>query len=349
MNVKNRYRSDIYRDHIHFYIKHIDIHRLKGKTLLVTGATGLIGTFFIDVLMYSSADIKLIILCREADVAKEHFDFFEHEDKIIFMEADICKKIEIPMDVDYIIHLASPADPLNFAKSPIQTIETNVLSTKELLNLGVCKKSKMIFSSSGEIYGECKSLKIQETDFGYIDCLDVRSCYNESKRLAETLCKAYAIEKGIDFVILRIPRCFGPTMKMSDSRAISSFLRNAVMDEDVWLKSSGGQCYSYIYVGDCVMAIFYAMFFLKSNEAYNLASEEKIKLLDMAKIISNLNPKIQLKHLIFDEFKDKGYSKTLNSILDASKMSSYGWKPFFSIQEGLEISYKILKEIKNVE
>ncbi|HEC1745970.1 TPA: NAD-dependent epimerase/dehydratase family protein [Campylobacter lari] len=349
MNIKNRHKSDIYRDHIHFYAKHIDIYKLNGKTLLVTGSTGLIGTFFIDILMYSSIDIRLIVLCREIGIAKEHFGFFEHKNKIIFIETDICKKIEIPMDVDYIIHLASPADPLNFAKSPIQTIETNVLSTKELLNLGVCKKAKMIFSSSGEIYGECKSLKIQETDFGYIDCLDVRSCYNESKRLAETLCKAYAIEKSIDFVILRIPRCFGPTMKTNDSRAISSFLRNAVMDEDVWLKSSGEQYYSYIYVGDCVMAIFYAMFFLKSNEAYNLGSEEKIKLLDMAKIISNLNPKIQLKHLVFDEFKDKGYSKTLNSILDTSKMSSYGWKPFFSIQEGLEISYKILKEIKNVE
>ncbi|EHC5632023.1 NAD-dependent epimerase/dehydratase family protein [Campylobacter coli] len=349
MDIKNRHKSSMYQHHIYFYIKHIDIHKLNGKTLLVTGSTGLIGTFFIDVLMYSNVDVRLIILCRDVSAAKAHFAFFRQRKNLLYIEIDICKKIELPMPVDYIIHLASPADPLNFAKHPIQTIETNILSTKELLDISVCNKAKIIFSSSGEIYGDCKISKIQENDFGYIDCLDVRSCYNESKRLAETLCKAYAIEKNIEFVILRIPRCFGPTMRSNDSRSISSFLRNAVMDEDVWLKSSGEQYYSYVYVGDCVTSIFYAMFYLNSNEAYNLGNDEKIKLLDMAKMISNLNPKIQLKHLVFDEFKDKGYSKVLNSILDTSKITFYGWRPFFSVQEGLEISYKILKDIKNVK
>lgn len=347
MFIKNRINNYKYLKDIESYIQISDFSKLENKTILITGATGLIGAYLVDFLIYSNINIKIILICQNKNKAENIFK--QHNtNKIIYLEANICNNININLKIDYIIHLASPADPLSFANKPIETMNINFIATQNLLELAYQNKAKFIFASTGEVYGEFKKGKIKENNFGYLDILETRNCYNESKRAAETLCKAYSVEKKVDFIIIRIPRCFGPTMKTTDNRAISFFIKKSVLSEDIWLKSSGNQKYSYIYVGDCVTSIIYAINKLDNNNAYNIGSNENMSLFNMAKTISRFNKKSNFKQEICDEFNSNGYSKVKNSILDTSKIEKFGWKPLRKIKENLKITYDILKESNNV-
>ena len=215
-----------------------------------------------------------------------------------------------------------------------------------MLDLAVKYKVKrFLLASSVDVYGENRrdTEKFKEDYCGYIDCNTLRAGYNESKRCCESLCQAYIKQKNADAVIVRIAHVYGPTMLMSDSKASSQFIKNALNNENIVLKSKGTQLISYIYVADVVTGIIKILIDGKCGEAYNLADENsEIRIKDLAEKIANIT-KTKVVYELPSELEKEGYNKATISTLDTSKICSLGWKPEFNIDKGIESTIKILK------
>lgn len=346
---------ELYNKEIEKYAsKNIDWKKLKDKTFLITGATGLIGKFLIDMIMYKNEtdnlNCKIIALGRNKEKARERFaNCIDNNNLFKFYETDINEPIDIEEEkIDYILHAASSTHPLQYSNYPISTITANVIGTKNILDLAVkTNTSRVLFASSVEIYGQNRGDvdKFSEDYLGYIDCNTLRAGYPESKRTGEALCQAYIKEKGLDIVIPRLSRIFGPTILSTDSKALSQFINKAVNNEDIVLKSEGNQYFSYTYVGDAVSALLYTLIYGENGEAYNVSDESyDITLKDLATTIARQVG----KEVIFDlpsEEERKGYSTATKAIMDSSKIKKLGWKIEENLDKTLNITINILKEI----
>lgn len=324
---------------------------LKGKTALISGATGMIGKCLIDILMeyntHKGGDIHIIALSRNEERAKERFsDHWNHE-YFQYIACDVNQPIPECGAADYLIHAASNTHPLQYSQDAIGTIASNVIGTTNLLNYAVAHGTKRFcFLSSVEIYGENRgdTEKFDESYLGYIDCNTLRAGYPESKRLGETLCNAYQQTYGLDFVISRLSRIYGPTMLLTDSKAIAQFIKKAAAGEKIILKSEGNQKYSYTYVTDAVSAILYTLLKGEIGEAYNTADEQSdITLKDMAAYLAELADS-QVIFQIPEETERRGYSATTKGMLDASRLKGLGWQPRVHIKEGLSDTVETIKE-----
>lgn len=326
--------------------------KLKNKSILITGATGLIGTFMIDVLMYRNItyndSITIYAVGRNKEKALARFKEYFASRFFVFIRQDIQSPLELDVPVDYIIHGASNAHPIAYATEPINTILTCVLGTKSILDFAsIHHVKRTLFLSTCEVYGvnrgDVESFK--EDYCGYIDCNTLRACYSEGKRTAETLCQAYIKEKNIDIVIARCCRFFGPTMMDNDSKVIAQFIRNAVDNENITLKSKGDQQYSYCYVADICSALLLLLLRGNNGDAYNISDNNcSLSLLQIATIISEYIG----KKIIFDTpslVESAGYSKATKALLDSSKLQGLGWKPKYSIKEGIIRTVEILRNI----
>lgn len=327
--------------------------KLTGKTIMLSGATGMIGKCMIDILMLynkllapSGSEIRVIALSRNEAKARERFDKYWEEKCFIYMSCDVNEMIPDCGQADYIVHAASNTHPLQYSQDSIGTINSNIIGTKNLLDYAVAHKAEQFcFVSSVEVYGENRGdvEKFDEKYLGYIDCNTLRAGYPESKRLGETLCNAYKQTYGLDFVIPRLSRCYGPTMLSSDTKAISQFIKKAAAGEDIVLKSEGTQKYSYSFVTDAVAGILYVMLLGQSGEAYNIADKESdITLKDLAEALAE----IAGTKVIFDlpdEAERRGYSTATKAMLDASKLEALGWKAQVHMAEGLRCVVDTIK------
>ncbi len=325
---------------------------LQGRSILLSGSTGLIGSFLIDVLLYRNQhfglDCTIYALGRKAEKAQKRFG--EKYNDIRFIECDINKplvKSEIG-DVDYVLHLASNTHPVAYATDPIGTITTNIIGTKNMLDFAVEHHAiRSAFASSNEIYGENRGdcELFDENYCGYINCNTMRAGYPESKRCGEALCQAYIRQHGLDITIPRLTRSYGPTMLLSDTKAISQFIKKAINGEDIVLKSAGTQYYSYTYVADAVSGLLTVLLSGQTGEAYNIADEASdIRLKDLANIIA-ASRGVKVCFEIPDEIEQAGYSKATKARLDSSKLKALGWRAQYDIQHGLERTIEILRTL----
>ena len=317
--------------------------KLKDKTVLISGATGMVGKCLIDLLMLrnQSTDnkIKIIALSRNEKTAKQRFEECWNNPLFQYISCDVNNKIPECGQADYIIHAASNTHPLQYSQDSVGTIASNVIGTKNLLDYAVTHGTEhFCFVSSVEVYGENRGdvEKFDEKYLGYIDCNTLRAGYPESKRLGETLCNAYKQTYDLDFSIPRLSRVYGPTMLMSDSKAISQFIKKAAAKEDIILKSEGNQKYSYSFVTDAVSGILYTMLLGNACEAYNVADEASdITLKELAEHLAA----IAGSKVIFElpeESERRGYSTATKAMLDATKLRKTGWEPRVHMQEGLK-------------
>ncbi|MCI6204943.1 MAG: NAD-dependent epimerase/dehydratase family protein [Lachnospiraceae bacterium] len=330
----------------------IDWNRLYGKTLLITGATGMIASALIDILMCKNQNIQgrdgihIIAVSRNEGMARERFATYWNSEFFSYLSHDITMPLPELGNVSYILHAASNTHPRAYAMDPIGTITANVEGTHQLLEYAAGHMCEcFFFFSSVEIYGENRkdTEQFDENYLGYIDCNTVRAGYPESKRLGETLCNAYATQKGQDFVIGRFSRAYGPTMQERDSKAIAQFIKKAVAGEDIVLKSEGTQVYSYTYVVDAAAAILYLLLYAKSGDAINIADRKSdISLREIARILAE----IAHTNVIFeqpDELERKGYSTATRATLNPERMENMGWVAKTDIREGLKKTVECLK------
>ena len=324
--------------------------KLSGKTLLLTGASGLIGTLIVDVLMKKNRDENLnVTICaagRNEKIAAERFSDYFGDKNFSFVKLDVNAPIELDTRADLIIHAASNTHPLLYSTDPVGTMMANVIGTHNLLEFGRRQKiERLVFLSTVEIYG--KALRdddiFDESYCGYIDCNTVRAGYPESKRAGEALCQAYISQHGLDVVIARPCRIYGATMRLNDSKAMSEFIMNGVRGEDIILKSQGVPRFSYCYGADCVSGIFYCLLKGECGAAYNIAdSSEILSLREIAEYISSLAGR-KVVFQLPNATQAKGFSKAVNAIMTNDKLRALGWTPKDDTRSGVKKTIEILK------
>lgn len=329
----------------------IDWEILQHKTFLITGVTGLIGKYLLLVLLERNrlfnGNIKIIAIGRSLQKFRERFVEVNNIENIIFLEQDICIPLQIDIHIDYVIHLASNTHPRLYAMEPIATEMTNILGTNNMLTIAsVNRESRILYASSGDIYGDniVNRNFLTEEDCGYINCNTLRAGYIEGKRAGEALCNAFKEEKNVDFVIARLCRLYGFTMQIEDSKAVSQFILNAVNRENIALKSLGNQIFSYLYVYDAVTALLVILTKGVSGNAYNVADTKQIiSLKELAHLIADIAG-VEVVYENSDEFQSKGASSFQDVKLSPDKLLRLGWRPQFSMREGLKRTICVLQK-----
>lgn len=319
------------------------IGTLKGKSVLVTGATGLIGLHLIDALM-SLGDVSVYAVGRSKYKANNRLGEYFGNPMFHFIEQDVCEPFSHDLKVDFIFPGASNTHPLAYSQFPIETIQINVKGIENALNLAVRCNAVLLYPSTVEVYGNAKGNEnFIEEYTGILNLATSRSCYTESKRLAEAMCQSYIAEKGVNVKIVRLSRIFGPTMLDSDTKASSQFILNAIQNKDIVLKSSGEQFFSYTYVSDAVAAMLYVLIHGKCGEAYNISNDKcNVHLKDFARLCAEYNN----KEVVFDLPSDaerKGFSIATQAILDNSKLQNLGFSPKYEIRDAIYRTIEILK------
>lgn len=314
--------------------------------VLVTGASGLIGSCLIDLLMLANKHgrrFEVYALGRNAEKLKNRFTAFAGSGLLHVIEQDIQTPLDSSVEYDYIIHGASNADPRSYALYPAETMLINLEGAKNVLNY--CKKhnsTRVIMLSTFEIYGNTGNDVYVETDTGVLDQNMIRSCYPESKRCMEILTRCYVAEYGAKAMIGRLCSIYGPTMEKNDSKAHAQFIRNALCGENIVLKSKGEQRRTYCYVIDAVTGILTTLERGVSGEAYNISNEDGVvTIANVAKTIAE----IAGTKVVFDlpdEIEKKGFSKPQNCVLDNTKLKALGWKGHYSLYQGLNETISIL-------
>lgn len=326
---------------------------LRNADFLITGATGLIGRFLVDVLMLLNSEYgyncRIYAMGRSREKAFTLFHSYTRDPRFQFIEHDI--NLPLPDNVpsaDYIVHLASTTHPRSYALEPMATITTNVFGTYNLLQYmrSACEEARFVCSSSVEIYGQnrgdCEAF--DEEYCGYINCNTLRAGYPESKRLSEAMCQAAMEQHKQDCIVVRLSRTYGPTMLRTDSKALSQFLLMGAAGEDIILKSEGKQYFSYTYVADAVSAILSVMLRGKTGEAYNVADPSSdIKLWNLACIVAE-EAGVNVRFDMADNVERKGFSPAVTAILDPSKIHSLGWSAQFDLRTGINHTLRLMRE-----
>lgn len=354
----NIYTNKLYLEDL-TYTAELDLpwEKLQDKSILISGATGLVGSYLVDVLMIknmSGLNCTVYALGRNEDRAIKRFSKWVNSKKLVFIPYDINQPF-IRGDlgiVDYVLHMASNTHPMQYSTDPIGTITTNIIGVQNMLEFAVeHHATRFAFTSSNEIYGENRGdVELFDEDYcGYINSNTMRAGYPESKRCGESLCQAYKAQKGLDVVIPRPTRSYGPTMLRSDTKAISQFINKAIAGEDIILKSAGTQYYSYTYVADAVSGLLTVLLCGENGEAYNIADEKSdIMLKDLAGIIANTVGK-KVVFEIPDAVEAAGYSKATKARLDGNKLKKLGWCPKYDIQSGIGRTIMILEDSESDE
>lgn len=352
----NLYSIPDYLDDVHT-VCNLDLpwEKLYKKSIMLSGATGLIGSFLIDVLLEKNAiadlNCMLYAIGRSYKKAESRFGKYVKDKYFTFITHDVSNPLSLGNvdNVDYVLHLASNTHPLLYSTDPIGTIKTNIIGLQNLLDFAVkhCSR-RFLFASSNEIYGENRGdiELFDESYCGYIDCNTLRAAYPESKRCGEALCQAYKAQKNLDVVVARLTRSYGPTMEMSNTRALSQFIRRSVAGEDIVLKSAGTQYYSYTYVADAVSGLLWILLTGENGAAYNIADEQSdIMLKDLAEIVAGINGE-KVVFEIPNVVEAMGYSKATKARLNAQKLRELGWKPKYDIKAGLKRTINILNYLQ---
>lgn len=339
----NIYRSDLER----VYRSGLDLEALTDANILVTGATGLIGTCVVDMLMcYPQRRYHVYAAGRNRQRAMDRFACYMDDKDFTFIEFDVTQTLESDIPFHYIIDAASLSSPNFFKNHPVEVIRANINGVGNLLDYGVGHALKrLLYVSSGEVYGEGDGTPFTEKSSGFIDCATARACYPSAKRTAETLCVAYAEEYHTDAVIARLCHTYGPWFTESDNRVYAQFIRNVLNNEDIVLKSEGRPYRSWLYVVDCAHALLRLLLSGASANAYNVAdAEANITIRDLAERVA----KLAHREVVFDipEGQNHGVTTPITkATFSVEKIQSIGWHPLFSLQEGLEHTIKALTSV----
>ena len=317
---------------------------LSGKRILVTGSTGLIGATLVKTLLYRAdkygEDIAVLACALSLSEAETVFSrqraFIGKT--LFFVENDVRNPMPEELQADFIIHAASPTASAYFTEKPVDTIVTAVEGTRNLLEFARgCNARGMVFLSSMEVYGKLDHELAAESDSGYLDPLLIRNSYPQGKRLAESLCAAYAAQYGIPVKICRLTQTFGPGASPTDNRVFMQFARAVKQGRDIVLHTSGGTTRDYLYTADAARGILSVLLLGEPGTAYNLSNQESnISILDMARLCASLNP--EHVHVVFDCSREnqKHYLSEIHISLDGARLAALNSFPKVPLREMFE-------------
>ncbi len=306
---------------------------LKDASLLITGATGLIGSILTKCLLALGQNISITIPVRNKKKAYSIFGTQPIGLRII--ECNLLEYLQhIDEKFDYVIHLASPTSGKYICRYPTETYELTIETTRCLLRYADANKIKgMIYVSSLEYYGENSDDNvITEDRLGYIDMASPRSAYPMGKRSAEFLCTSYAIEYGVPVKIARLTQTFGAGVTIDDNRVFAQFARSIINGTDIVLHTTGKSSKPYCYTTDCVSALLYILLKGKLGEAYNVANQSTyISIIDLAYfLVKNFSNGI---NVIIEEHLEMGYAPITKLNLSDKKLKDLGWRPHYGLYE----------------
>lgn len=314
----------------------INWDRFTGKTVLVTGSTGLIGKLIVKALS-AKGGIHVMAMARNREKAEACFTGYSD---VTLLICDICSMPEIEADIDYIIHCASITDSKMFVQQPVDTFLTAVMGTDNILRLAARKNcSGVVYTSSMEVYGTPQTdEKIDERHSTNLDCMNVRSCYPESKRACENLCCAYASQYGIRVMTARLTQTFGAGVDYQDGRVFAEFARCAVENRNIVLHTKGETKRSYLYTSDAVRAILAILADGQSCHAYNVANEATYcSIYEMAELVAKHCGGDEIKvECIPEDITKFGYANRLNMNLDTSAVQALNWQPKYALAQMYE-------------
>lgn len=320
--------NSIFEEDIKNIINDFDMSVFDGKTILVTGATGLIGKLCVKSLLNSGYNTQVIALVRDEEKAK---NIFGESKRLTYLVQDINQRINTTRRVDYIIHAASTTSSKDFVEKPVETIYTAINGSRNVLEFAKNKRLEgMVYLSSLEIYGINEKENIKERDYGYIDILNPRSSYSESKKMVETMCISYGTEYGVPVKIARLAQTFGAGVSISDNRVFAQFAKAIINKENIILHTKGETKRNYCYTTDAVRGIFTILTKGENNNAYNVANENSYcSIAEMAHLLENQYTKVEYK---IDEV-NRGYNPTVKIALNTEKLNALGWEAKVNLKE----------------
>ncbi len=328
------------------YNSDIDWSLFYNKKVLITGANGFLPAYLVESLLYlnyknANNNVIVFALVRNIDNAKKRFRDYVSDEKLIFIEQDVCDPILEMEDLDYVIHAASQASPKFYGIDPVGTLSANVIGTINLLNYARRSKVKsFLFFSSSEVYGELSSgqMPISEDVFGYINPTNVRACYSESKRMGENICISFHHQFNIPVKVVRPFHTYGPGMKLDDGRVYADFVSDIVNHKDISMKSDGSATRAFCYLTDATIAFVKVLLGGVNGEAYNVGNpHEEHSILSLAEMLVKIYPEKGLKVHKHLSVNNRNYLKSdvKRNSPDISKISSaLGWDPVVSADIG---------------
>lgn len=315
--------------------------QLKGKTFLITGATGLIGSVMIRCLLELNRkyglDIRVVAVVRNVEKAKQIYERdFDSIECLQMQISNISPEI-IGGHIDYVVHLASPTIGTYMEDHPVETFNFAYQSTYNLLTFAnEAKVDSMVYISSLEYYGQILDDFIVREDMqGYVNPNSVRSSYPMGKRAAEFLCFAFAKEFSTPAKVARLTQTFGAGISVNENRVFAQFAKSVIKDEDIILHTTGESAKPYCYTTDCVSAILYILLCGKDGDVYNVANDETyISIKEMAEMVKRyFNPSI---NVLIKQSDNMGYAPVTRLNLSTDKLKSLGWQPKVGLREMFE-------------
>lgn len=312
------------------------------KTILITGAAGFLGSHLCD--RFIKEGFKVMGMDNLITGSKKNIEHLFQLEDFEFYHHDVTKFVHVPGTVDYIMHFASPASPIDYLKIPIQTLKVGSLGTHNLLGLAKEKDARFMIASTSEIYGDPLVHPQKETYYGNVNTIGPRGVYDEAKRFQESITMAYHSFHGLDTRIARIFNTYGPRMRLNDGRVIPAFIGQALRGEDLTVFGDGKQTRSFCYVDDQVEGL-YRLLMSDYTHPVNIGNPDEITILDFAEEIIKLtgtDQKIVFKELPKDDPLQREPDITL-----AKKL--LGWEPKVSRAEGMKITYNYFKNLSKAE